>query len=87
MAIELKNLYDINNNNINPEYSVYVNTVIVIATAITVMCNMNNNDTKWPLKNYTKTSGAKVIDVNKDIVIILKTFLPRAPVPIAATVN
>lgn len=87
MAIELKNLYDINNNNINPEYSVYVNTVIVIATAIAVMCNMNKNDTKWPLKNYTKTSGVKVIDVNKDIVIILKTFLPRAPVPIAATVN
>lgn len=42
MAIELKYLYDINNNNINPEYSVHVNTVIVIA----VMCNMN----KWPLE-------------------------------------
>lgn len=45
MAIGLKFLHDINNNNINPKYSVHVNTV-VIATAFAVMCNMNNNGTK-----------------------------------------
>ncbi len=53
MAIDLKYLYDINNNNnINPEYSVHVNTVIVIA----VMCNMNNNDTKWPLEKFQSSN-------------------------------
>lgn len=46
MAIGLKFLHDINNNNnINPKYSVHVNTV-VIATAFAVMYNMNNNGTK-----------------------------------------